>query len=130
MANVNLANQPIEMVTGNDNVVVTKVIETIRGGRSLDITGFMPDVIPGGHVIIKDTTTNEFKPMPVKNGKYDELPEDHEYVGIQIGSILKTRPFGAIMVRGGVNPNASVYDITDILDDVKEALPLITFNAD
>ena len=129
MALTNLANQPMEVLTGNDSIVVTNVLETIRAGRSLDVTEFTPDVIPGGHVIIKDTVSGEYKPMPVTStGEYDDLPTDHVYAGIQIGSVLKTRPFGAILIRGGVNPKASVYDSTPILDDLKEALTLITFN--
>lgn len=127
---VNLANQPLEVITGNDNVVVTLVLETLRGGRSLDVSGFTPDVIPGGHVIIRDTVTGNFKPMPVTSGAYGTLPTNHEYAGILNGSITKDRPFGAIIVRGGVNPNASVYNITTILAAVKAALPLITFNVD
>ena len=129
---VDLANAPIEVLTGNDSIVVTLVLETIRGGRTLDVTGFTPDVIPGGHVIIHDTITKEYKPMPVdiSTGKYDTLPTGHEYAGFQIGSVLKTKALGSILTRGGINPNASVYDLTDILDDVKKALPLITFNED
>jgi hypothetical protein len=66
MAVVDLTNEPQEVITGNDNIVIVDVINSIRGGRSLDATGFKPEVIKAGHVIIQDTTgTKDYKPMPV-----------------------------------------------------------------
>jgi hypothetical protein len=65
MAVVNLTNESEEIITGNDNIVIVDVINSIRGGRSLDVTGFKPDVIRAGHVIIKDTAGGDYKPMPV-----------------------------------------------------------------
>lgn len=64
MATVNLNNDPKQIITGNDNIVITQVITTVRGGRSLDVTGFIPTVINAGHIIIKDNN-DEYKPMPV-----------------------------------------------------------------
>ena len=129
---VNLANAPLEVLIGNDSIVITNVLETIRGGRSLNVEEFIPDIIPGGHLIIRENASNQYKPAPVdvNTGEYYPLLDGHEYVGVQIGSVLKTKPFGSILIRGGVNPNASVYDLTPILEEVKTALPLITFNAD
>jgi len=65
MATVNLNNDPQQILTGNDNVVIVQVMSTIRGGRSLDVTGFAPEIIQAGHVIIRETATDEYKPMPV-----------------------------------------------------------------
>jgi len=127
---VNLANAPIEILTGNDSIVLPLVLDTIDGGRSLNVTGFTPDVIPGGHIIIRETASNDYKPAPIDtNGKYAVLPTGHEYVGVQIGSVLKTKPFGSICIMGRVNPDASVYDLTPILSAVKTALPRINFNS-
>ena len=65
MATVNLTNQSQNIITGKDNVVIVDNFQSIRGGRSLDVTGFAPDVINAGHIIIHHTATNEYKPMPV-----------------------------------------------------------------
>ncbi|MDR1459784.1 MAG: hypothetical protein LBI60_06190 [Bacteroidales bacterium] len=65
MAVVDLTNEPQEIITGNDNIVIVDNFQSIRGGRSLDTTGFTPEVIKAGHVIIKETATKEYKPMPV-----------------------------------------------------------------
>jgi hypothetical protein len=65
MAVANLANESQEVITGNDNVVIVDNFQSIRGGRTLDVTGFTPEVINAGHVIIKETATKEYKPMPV-----------------------------------------------------------------
>lgn len=130
MAAVNYSNAPIEVITSNDTVVVKRVFETIAGGRALDTTGYAPTVIPGGHAIIKETATGTYKPMPVSAGAYAALPSGHEYAGFQNGSVLTSKPEGAIIVRGTINPAASVYDISAILDDIKAALPLIRFEED
>lgn len=65
MATVSLNNEAQSIITGNDNIVIVDNFQSIRGGRSLDTTGFGPDVIKAGHVIIKETATGEYKPMPV-----------------------------------------------------------------
>lgn len=65
MSEVNLNNDTEQIITGNDNIAIVKVISTVRGGRSLDVTGFAPDVINAGHPIIKETSTGNYKPMPV-----------------------------------------------------------------
>lgn len=52
------------MITGNDNIVIVDNFQSIRGGRTLDVTGFAPKVINAGHVIIMETSSKEYKPMP------------------------------------------------------------------
>lgn len=42
MATASLNNSSQSIITGNDNIVITNVIETIRGGRTLDVTYFEP----------------------------------------------------------------------------------------
>lgn len=65
MATVNLNNGTTDqIITGNDNIVIVNVFETIRGGRSLDVTGYPYDVLHAGHVIIK-SAEGEYKPMPI-----------------------------------------------------------------
>lgn len=65
MATANLNNDPEQIITGNDSIVIVDNFQSIRGGRTLDVTGFSPDTIQAGHVIIKDSE-GEYKPMPVK----------------------------------------------------------------
>lgn len=130
MATVNLNNNSEQIDTSLDSIVIVENFETIRGGRSLDVTGFTPTVIKAGHVIIKETATSEYKPMPISGSAYAALPSGHEYAGILVATILTAKPFAAIMVRGTVNHVAGPYTITSILSAVKTALPGVFFRAD
>jgi hypothetical protein len=116
--------------TGNDSIVIVKVLEAIPGGKTLDVTGFTPDVIPSGHLLIEETATGVVKPMPISGANYGALPASHTYKGVLISTILKSKPFAGIMVRGTVNKNASFYGIASVLTAVKTALPLIRFTQD
>ena len=126
----NLSKQGLGYDTANDNIVIVKMIEAIPGGKTLDVTSFTPDVIPAGHLIIEETSTGVLKPMPVSGTAYAALPASHTYKGILISTILKTKPFAGIMVRGTVNQAASFYTISSVLAAVKTALPLIRFTQD
>lgn len=218
MASANLINSGTGMNTDNESIVIVDNFQSKRGGATLDVTGFTPDIIPAGHLVIKETSTGELKPMPVTvsgaitttgavsggasytNGTYnavdltggsgtgatadivvagtvvssvtivdggegyadgdilsadaadiggtgtgfqvavsgvdntgsgyDALPGGHTYEGVVIANTLTAKPMVGIMYRGTVNPNASTYDLTDILTAVKAALPLIIFKAD
>jgi hypothetical protein len=105
MSTANLNSEGISVDTGNDSIVIVLNAETIPGGRTLDVTGFTPDVIKAGHIIIEETATKELKPMPVNAGgtAYAALPANHTYKGVLVASILKTKPFASILVRGTVN---------------------------
>ena len=132
MAVANLMNPPEGYITGNDNVVIVDVFQTIRGGKTLDVTGFTPNVINAGHVIIQETATKEYKPMPLNSGAtaYAALPSGHAYAGIQINSVPTKRPMAGILIRGSVNYKAAPYPMDTILAAVKTALPLINFRED
>lgn len=70
MATVNLKNDSIEIDDSLDSIAVPIVTNMIRGGRSLEVTGYPETVLKAGHVIIKETSSGDFKPMPVtKEGK-------------------------------------------------------------
>ena len=116
--------------TGNDTIVIVKMLEAIPGGKTLDVTSYTPDVIPAGHLIIKENSTGVLKPMPISGTAYAALPASHTYEGILISTILKSKPFAGIMVRGTVNKEASFYAIASILAAAKTALPLIRFTQD
>lgn len=124
-----LTNPGFSIDTGNDNVVIRDVLETVRGGRTLGVTGYTLPVIKAGHVIIVETATGIHKPMPVLSDgtAYDALPTGHTFKGIEINSVLTTKPFAGIMLRGSVNPNAAPYAYTSAM---KTAFTLITFLAD
>lgn len=126
----NLNNTGDTFDTGNDSIVIVSNLETIPGGKTLDVTGFTPLVIPAGHVVIEETSTGVLKPMPVTGANYAALPASHTYKGIVISSVLTTKPFVGIMVRGSMNKNASKYGIASILTALATALPLIRFTKD
>ena len=90
---VNLVNDADTIDTSKDNVVIVDVFASIRGGRSLDTTGFTPTVIKAGHVIIVETATGIHKPMPLNAGgtAYAALPADHAYAGILIALVVAPR---------------------------------------
>lgn len=126
----NLNNTGDKFDTSNDSIVIVNNLETIPGGKTLDVTGFAPDVIPAGHLVIEETATGILKPMPVSGNAYGSLTANHTYKGVVISSVLKTKPFVGIMIRGSVNKNASKYAIASVLTAVQSALPLIRFTKD
>lgn len=113
--------------TSRDSIVIAKVLETLVGGRSLDVTGFTPAVIKAGHVVIKETATGTCKPMPVTGTAYAALPAGHTIEGVVMASTMTNRAMVGIMVRGTVNEVASPYPVTAA---IKTALPLIRFTQD
>lgn len=130
MAVANL-NRKTEMFSdGMDNIVIVNVVDGIRGGRTLDTTGFDGDVIKAGHLIIKETASGNYKPMPVSGDAYGTLPAGHTYAGVVVASVVKRLPIVGIMVQGTVNLNAVPFKMDTILGDVKKALPLIDFRKD
>jgi len=126
----NLNNTGDNFDTANDGIVIVNNLETIPGGKTLDVTGFAPAVIPAGHLVIEETATGVLKPMPVSGTAYGSLPANHTYKGVVISSVLTAKPFVGIMVRGSVNKNASKYTISSVLSAVRTALPLIRFTQD
>lgn len=127
----NLANDSASLDTGNDSIVIVEYISGKVGGATLDVSGFTPDIIPGGHVVIVETATGNLKPMPVSGNNYAALPADHAYTGyVTVASVLKSKPFVGLMDRGTVNPNAQKYNISSILAAVKTAQPHIIWRAD
>lgn len=64
MPTVNLSDTSTSIDSSKDSIVIVDNFQSIRGGRTLDVTGFEPTVISAGHVIIKETSTGDYKPMP------------------------------------------------------------------
>lgn len=129
---VNLSNTGQTISDGNDSIVIMNNFESIKGGKTLDTTGFAPTVIKAGHVVIRETATGLYKPMPLATNDtvYGTLPAGHTYAGILVSTIQTAKPFAGIMVRGTVNSTASPFVLTTILSAVKTALPQLIFTAD
>lgn len=108
---------------GKDDLVIVRDLADIPGGRTLDMTGFAPDIVQAGHVIIADTQGNA-KPMPINSNEYATLPGSHTYLGILKSSITKSRPFAAILVAGQVNSKVCPFPIKP---DMKTGLSQIHF---
>lgn len=132
MTVANLVNGSESYMDGDDSIVIVENMEQYRGGRTLDVTGFTPDIIKAGHVIIKEDAAEVYKPMPLNVGgdAYAALPASHSYVGVLAATIRKARPFASIMVRGTVNPTAAPFGMSSILAAFKVAVPHILFRAD
>lgn len=113
---VNLVDETVNIDNSKDSIVIIDNQFSIPGGKSLDVTGFSPDVINAGHVIIKETATGNYKPMPLNGGAtaYASLPADHTYEGVLVATILKKRPFAGVMLEGWVNENAAPFAMSSI----------------
>jgi len=120
MATAKLTRDKTTADTSIDSVVIVKVLATLPGGRTLDVTGFADDEISAGHLIIEETSTGELKPLPV-NGT---LPGSHTYKGVLIASKLTSDPRAAIMLSGTVNEAYMVYTVPS---GAKTALTSINF---
>ena len=110
-----------------DPIVIRKYIAGYQQGKVLDVTGFTEEFIRKGHVIIKNKTTEVYKPMPVSGNAYASLPEGHEYVGVACATKSVKEPFVAIMYAGEVNDVASPYSIDSIKYSLKTAVPTLVF---
>jgi len=113
---VNLVNESVDVLNSNDSVVIIEEFASIRGGKSLDVTGYPLDVLQAGHIIIKETSSGNYKPMPLASGNeaYASLPSGHVYAGVLKATILTKRPFAAIMTWGVVNEVASPFPVAAI----------------
>ena len=117
---------------GLDSIVIRQYIAGLKNGKVLDVTGFAPDVIKAGHVIIHDTVNDTYKPMPLNEAgtAYGSLPANHEYAGVLVGTVLKKCPAAGIMYAGEVNDVASPFSVDSIKSAIKTALPGLVFAHD
>ena len=118
---------------GNDPIVIRHFIRGIAGGKVLDVTGFTPDFIKAGHIIIRSTDASEkivYKPLGVSSGAYVSLPQGYEYCGVAVATVPKTEPIVGIMYNGEVNDVCSPYPIASIKSALASALPMLKFEHD
>jgi hypothetical protein len=127
MAVVNLNRKLDGFDAGLDSVIIANYLEGIPGGRALDVSGFPDTVISAGHVVIRETATGNYKPMPVSGDAYDSLPAGHTVEGVTVSTVTTDEASVSIMVRGSVNRVASRYPVTSAIE---LALPLIRFTQD
>lgn len=120
MATTDLTTQT-SVDTTNDSIVIVDNLESIPGGKTLDVTGWAPTTIPAGHPIILDA--GEYKPIALSGSDIDET-DAAKVVGILVATILTSKPLASIMVRGTVNDAAAVYAIPA---SCKAPLSLIRF---
>lgn len=125
-----------EIGSSKNSVFVMHYSYGIEGGRSLDTTGYTYDNIYTGHVIIRNTTNNDFKPMPVtgepfaSGSAYAALPADHEIVGLTIEDRATILPMAPIIQGGKVNQTAESVIPYAYTDEIREALSNIEFSQD
>lgn len=132
MATANLTNDSEQIITGNDSIVIVDNFQSIRGGRTLDVTGFTPDIIRAGHVIINETATDEYKPMPATetqedgvatvgsitagtgytNGTYENVPLSG---GTGTGMLATVTVAGTVVTVVTVTKGGSGYTVADVL---------------
>lgn len=132
MTVVNLVNEPQGVITGNDNIVIVNYFDGIRGGRSLDLTGYTEKFVKAGHILI-ETLDGKIQPLPVSEAAYTPLDGEStsKYCGILVATIPASKPFAAIMTRGTINPKAAPYTMSaDLITALKTALPLIDYQED
>ena len=93
-AKADLVNEQETILTGMDSIVIRNYLGGIMNGRTLDMTGFKQSVIKAGHIVIRDTENDTYKPMPVNSAgtAYDSLPSNHEYVGVVVCSKPADKP--------------------------------------
>jgi len=113
---------------GNDSIVIRRIGASIIGGRTLDLTGFPDKYVRAGHIIIRETASDTYKPLGVSGGEFGELPSGHEYKGVLVASVPADAPFAAIMYDGEVNDLAMPYKLTDAHKTaLKQVLPGLYF---
>ncbi len=139
MATTNLSNTPVTISDGKDGLVVVNNYTSKRGGTSLDVTGFAPLNIRAGHVIIKETATGNFKPMPVTgtgaSTAYGTLPTGHTYAGHAVNTVLTAKAMVGVMYHGEINDLVidaanGIYDLASIKTALKTALPQMMYTGD
>lgn len=126
MAFVDLTKNTSNPTNGKDQVVFKKRIAFLDGGRSLDVTGVTEKALYAGHIIVKDTTTGEFKPVTVSGENFEAAAEGTVIVGILADSIFTDKAFASILVAAVINEKAMPYKLPEAVKTaLKTACPSI-----
>ena len=126
MATANLNDTSYLIDDGTDSVIIVKDLGDLPGGCTLDVSGVdaAETVIKSGHIIMKDDTSGAYEPLAVSAGAYTETTTGKTYEGVLKKTILKSKPFAAVLTMGQVNKTASPYEVTST---IIAALPHIQF---
>ena len=133
MATASLNRENILVEGGKDSIVIVRDLSDIPGGATLDVSAWDEDKILAGHIIKRNLSTGELSPLGVSNGQYVDLASSEvggetvyseEYAGVLKYSVLKSKPFAAILTIGSVNAKASPYPVNA---DIKAGLKTIDF---
>jgi len=129
MAIADLSGEKTTILNPTSGLCVYKTTADIRGGVTLDVTGYTPTdlTIKEGHVVIKETATGAVKLLDVSGGAYVALPSLHTYLGVLTADILKARPIASVTLAGNMNDALAPYPITS---GIKTALGNINFIKD
>ncbi|MGL4584104.1 MAG: hypothetical protein ACRCVU_14125 [Flavobacterium sp.] len=130
---IQLIKKGNDVDVSKDSIVILLNTYTLEGGRVLDVTGFAPNAIQAGHIVIRENATGTYKPMPISGEEFGELPADHKFAGIVVASVDKVTQGGGVgvMVQGAVNKKAMPYKIPTALEaGLKTALNQIYFSYD
>ena len=117
-------------VHGKDSVIVRNFLDGIKGGVVLDTTDFTDEFVQCGHIIIKGTDDDSYKPLPVSDGAYSALEDGYEYAGVCGTTVPVDEPFTSVVTAGEINENAVPYSVDDIKSDLIAALPNIRWAHD
>lgn len=134
-----LTTQQNEVIFGKDDVIIQKLIADIAGGRTIDFTGWTPDLIKAGTVIVKGTVSSAtvYRPHPITAGTapnpdtYSTLAEGWSVVGILYRTITRSNPQGSILIQGVVNEAAAQAEgLPAYTSGIKTALKDVQFISD
>lgn len=131
MAVANLNSVPSTFGMGKSSVVLVDNFQSIRGGRTLDVTGYnVSKVLHTGHVIIKETSSGNYKPMPANgylsiatlgtitagssytNGTYTDIPLSG---GTGTGATATIVVAGGLVTGVTLVNKGSGYTVADVL---------------
>lgn len=115
-----------------DPIVIRVYGKSVIGGRMLEVTGYTPEFIRKGHLIIRDETNGVSKPMPLNQAgtAYGSLPQGYVYEGVAKSTVRTSEPLVGVMYEGEVNDVASPFPVSSLLSDLKAALPELKFDHD
>lgn len=143
---VSLNTAAVDSGVDLDSLVVRENYTATDGGVTLDMTGYARDYIRAGHVIIKETSTGVYKPMPLNGGgtAYGTLPGGHTYYGHAVQS-ARVIPVGepgtsrsanvGVTYHAKINPlvvnaEAGYFDLASILAALSAALTHVIYKGD
>lgn len=125
-----------EILAGDDSVVIRKNIDSIEGGRALDVTAFKAvtgtSIVKAGTIIVKDS--EGYKPATVVAGESGDITYGSftasEVVGILSATIDAAHGGASIMIAGKVNKNLMPYGGASKVSAIASYVPHIVFMAD